>query len=93
MIVKNGGRMMTLAKKIEEMLKGELRPEDIKTVIDIAEFLKLKENKSVWDKIDEEGTEYISKEEYLRIEEIKLKGEFIDQETLLRELDIDKYEL
>lgn len=84
---------MTLAKKIEEMLKGELRPEDIKTVIDIAEFLKLKENKSVWDKIDEEGTEYISKEEYLRIEEIKLKGEFIDQETLLRELDIDKYEL
>lgn len=93
MFVKNGGIIMTLAKKIREILKDELRPEDIKTVIDIAEFLKLKENKAMWKKIDEEETEYISKEEYLRIEEIKSNGEFIDQETLLKELDIDDYEV
>ena len=89
----NGGKIMTLAKKIKEILKDELRPENIKTVIDIAEFLKLKENKNIWEKIDEEETEYISKEEYLRIEEIKLNGEFINQETLLKELDIDDYEV
>lgn len=84
---------MTLAKKIEEILKDELRPENIKTVIDIAEFLKLKENQSMWEKIDEADAEYISKEEYLRIEEIKLNGEFINQDILLKELDIDEYEV
>lgn len=93
MCVKNGGKIMTLAKKIEEILKDELRPENIKTVIDIAEFLKLKENQSMWGKIDEADAEYISKEEYLRIEEIKLNSEFINQDTLLKELDIDEYEL
>lgn len=91
--IMNGGKIMTLAKKIKEVLKDELRPENIKTVIDIAEFLKLKENKNIWEKIDEEETEYISKEEYLRIEEIKLNGEFINQKTLLKELDIDDYEV
>lgn len=91
--VKNGGEIMTLAKKIEEILKDELMPENIKTVIDIAEFLKLKENQSMWGKIDEADAEYISKEEYLRIEEIKLNGEFINQDTLLKELDIDEYEV
>lgn len=91
MCVKNGGKIMTLAKKIEEILKDELRPENIKTVIDIAEFLKLKENQSMWEKIDEADAEYISKEEYLRIEEIKLNGEFINQDALLKELDIDEY--
>lgn len=84
---------MTLAKKIEEILKDELRPENIKTVVDIAEFLKLKENQSMWGKIDEADAEYISKEEYLRIEEIKLSGEFINQDVLLKELDIDEYEV
>lgn len=93
MCIKNGGKIMTLAKKIEEILKDELRPENIKTVIDIAEFLKLKENQSMWGKIDEADAEYISKEEYLRIEEIKLNGEFINQDTLLKELDIDEYEV
>ena len=34
---------MTLDKKIEQILKDELRPENIKTIIDIAEFLKFKE--------------------------------------------------
>lgn len=93
MCIKNGGKIMTLAKKIEEILKDELRPENIKTVIDIAEFLKLKENQSMWGKIDEADAEYTSKEEYLRIEEIKLNGEFINQDTLLKELDIDEYEV
>lgn len=83
---------MTLAKKIEELLKDELEPENIKTIIDMAEFLKMKEKQNIWRKIDEADTEYISKEEYLRIEEIKLNGEFINQDTVLKELDIDEYE-
>ena len=70
-----------------------MRPENIKTVIDIAEFLKLKESQSMWGKIDDADAEYISKEEYLRIEEIKLNGEFINQNALLKELDIDEYGL
>jgi hypothetical protein len=84
---------MTLAKKIEEILKDELKPENIKTVIDMAEFLKFKENQNIWDKINEMDVEYIPEEEYLRIEEIKLKGEFIDQDSLLRELGINKDEI
>lgn len=56
-------------------------------------FTQLKESQSIWEKIDEEDDEYISKEEYLRIEEIKLNGEFINQDTLLKELDIDEYEV
>lgn len=35
---------MTLGKKIEEILKDELKPENIKTIIDMAEFSKFKEN-------------------------------------------------
>ena len=31
---------MTLAQKIEQVLKDELKPENIKTIIDLAEFLK-----------------------------------------------------
>lgn len=85
---------MTLAKKIEEILKDELKPENIKTVIDMAEFLKFKENQNIWDKINRTDVEYIlEEEEYLRIEEIKLKGEFIDQDSLLRELGINKDEI
>ncbi|HHY24691.1 MAG TPA: hypothetical protein GX527_10785 [Clostridiaceae bacterium] len=84
---------MTLVKKIEEILKGDLKPENIKTVIDMAEFLKFRENQNIWDKINETDVEYISDEEYLRIEEIKLNGEFIDQDSLLRELEINKDEI
>ncbi len=84
---------MTLAKKIGEILKDELKPENIKTVIDMAEFLKFKENQNIWDKINETDVEYIPEEEYLRIEEIKLNGEFINQDSLLRELNIDKDEI
>ena len=84
---------MTLAKKIEEILKDELKPENIKTVIDMPEFLKFKENQNIWNKVNEAENEYISEEEHLRIEEIKLSGEFITQDDLLKELGINKDEL
>ena len=84
---------MTLAKKIEKMLKNELAPEDIKTVIDIAEFLKLKRDKLLWDRINESEPEYVSGEENKRLEEIKADGEFIDQEDVLKELEINKDEI
>lgn len=84
---------MTLAKKIQELLKDELKPENIKTVIDMAEFLKFKENQNIWNKINESENEYISEEEYLHIEEIKVNGKFIDQDDLLNELGINKDEL
>jgi hypothetical protein len=84
---------MTLAKKIEKILKDELRPENIKTVIDLAEFLKFKETQDKWNEINELEHEYITKEECLHIEEIKLKGEFIDQDDLLKEIGINKNEI
>ena len=84
---------MTLAKKIEEILKDELKPENIKTVIDMAEFLKFKENQKIWNKINESEHEYISEEECLHLKEIKLNGEFIDQDNLLKELEINKDEI
>ena len=84
---------MTLAKKIEEILKDELKPENIKTVIDMAEFLKFKENQKIWSKINESEHEYISEEERLHLKEIKLNGEFIDQDNLLKELEINKDEI
>lgn len=84
---------MTLARKIESILKDELKAENIKTLIDMAEFLKFKENQSIWNKINETDVEYIAEEEYLRIEEIKSNGEFIDQDSLLKELGINKDEI
>lgn len=89
----NGVISMTLSKKIEEVLKDELKPENIKTVIDLAEFLKFKENQNLWSKINEGENEYISEEEHLRIEEIKLNGEFVTQDDLLKELGINKDEI
>lgn len=84
---------MTLAKKIEKILKGELKPEDIKTVIDMAEYLKFKENQKKWDKINEIEPEYLTGEEQSHIEEIKAKGEFVDQDEVLKELGINKDEI
>lgn len=84
---------MTLAKKIEKILKDELRPENIKTVIDLAEFLKFKETQDKWNKINELEHEYITEEERLHLKDIKLKGEFIDQDDLLKELGINKNEI
>jgi hypothetical protein len=88
-----GGNIMSLAKKIEKMLKDELAPEDIKTVIDIAEFLKLKKDTLLWDKINESEPEYISDEENRQLEEIKGEGEFISQEDVLKKLGITKDDL
>ena len=84
---------MSLAKKIEKMLKDELAPEDIKTVVDIAEFLKLKKDTLLWDKINESEPEYISDEENRQLEEIKGEGEFISQEDVLKKLGITKDDL
>lgn len=84
---------MTLAKRIEQLLKDELKPENIKTVIDIAEYLKFKENKSIWDKINESQEEYITDEELKHIEELKANSEFISQDDLLKELEINADEI
>lgn len=84
---------MTLAKKIENLLKDELKPEDIKTIIDIAEYLRYKETQGIWDKINESENEYVSERELKLIEEIKSQGEFINQEELLKELGINGDEL
>lgn len=84
---------MSLAKKIEELLKDELKPENIKTVVDLAEFLRFKEKQNLWDKINESENEYITEDEIKRIEKIKLDGEFIDQDNVLKELGIDEDEI
>jgi hypothetical protein len=79
---------VTLANKIEQVLTDELKPENIKTVIEIAEFLKFKESQKRWNEINESGPEYIAAEEQAHLEEVKAKGEFIDQDGLLKELGI-----
>lgn len=84
---------MTLAQKIEQLLKDELKIENIKTVIEIAEFLKFKESQKRWDEINESAPEYITDEERKRIEEVKTKGEYVSQEELLKELGIGKDEV
>ncbi len=84
---------MTIAKKTEEVLKDELEPEDIKTVIDMAEFLKSKEKQAIWKKIDESEKEEITEGEYHHIENIESNGELVDQKTLLNELGIEDYEV
>ena len=84
---------MTLAQKIEQVLKDELKPENIKTVIDLAESLKFKESQKKWDEINESEHEYITTEEQAHLEEVKAKGEFIDQDELLKELGINKDEI
>ena len=84
---------MTLAKRIEQLLKDELKPENIKTVIEIAEYLKFKGNQSIWDKINESQEEYITDEENKHIEELKADSEFISQDDLLKELEINADEI
>lgn len=46
---------MTLAQKIEQVLRDELKPESIKIVIEMAEFLKFKESQKKWNEINESG--------------------------------------
>ncbi len=84
---------MSLARKIEEVLKNELKPESIRTVIEMAEFLKYKENQKLWSKINESEHEYITDEEQSYHDKIKTTGEFISQEELLKELGINQDEI
>lgn len=84
---------MTLAKKIEQVLKDELKPENIRTVIEMAEYLKFKESQKIWAQVNEAEMEYITEEELTLIEEVKAKGEFIDQNLLLKELGINEDEI
>lgn len=80
---------MTLTQKIEHVLRDELKPESIKTVIEMAEFLKFKESQKKWNEINESEPEYITAEEHTHLEEVKSKGEFVDQDDLLKELGIN----
>ena len=82
---------MTLAQKLEQVLKGELKPENIKTVIDLAEFLKDRESQNKWNEINESEHEFIRAEEQSYLEEVKANGQFIDQDELLKELVINTH--
>ena len=84
---------MTLARKIEQVLKDELKPENIRTVVELTEFLKFKESQKKWSEIKEAESEYLTEDQKSRLEEIKTKGEFIDQDELLKELGLNKDEL
>jgi len=84
---------MTLAQKIKQVLNNELEPENIKTLIEMAEFLKFKESEKKWNEIKEYESEYITEGERDRLEEVKAKGEFIDQDKLLKELGINEDEI
>lgn len=84
---------MTLAQKLEQALQDELKQENIKTVIEIAEFLKFKETQQQWNKINESEPEYISDQGRANLHELKSNGEFIDQDNLLEELGIHKDEI
>jgi hypothetical protein len=84
---------MTLAKKIEQLLKGELRSENIKIVIELTEFLKYKESQKIWNEVNEDEPEYLTQEERERFEEVKAKGEFLDQDEILKELGINEDEI
>ena len=84
---------MTLEKKIRQILKDELKPESITTIIHMTEFLKFKESENIWSEINNSEHEYISEEETKRLEEIKLNGEFIKQDNLLKELGISQDEI
>lgn len=88
-----GGICMTLEKKIRQILKDELRPENITTIIHMTEFLKFKESENIWSEINKSEHEYISEEETKRLEELKLNGEFINQNNLLKELGISQDEI
>lgn len=84
---------MTLAQKIEQILKDELKPENIKTIIDLAEFLKVRESQKKWAEINESEHEFITAEEQSHLDEVKANGQFIDQDELLQELGINKDEI
>ncbi|HHX60676.1 MAG TPA: hypothetical protein GX707_08175 [Epulopiscium sp.] len=84
---------MTLENKIRQILKDELKPENITTIIHMTEFLKFKESENIWSEINKLEHEYMSEEETKRLEELKLQGEFINQDSLLKELEISQDEI
>lgn len=84
---------MSFAQKIEEVLKDELKPENIKTVIEMAEFLKFKENQKKWCQINESEHEYITDDEKAYLNKVKSNGVFVSQDQLLKELGINKDEV
>lgn len=84
---------MNLAQKIEEVLRGELKPENIKTVIEMAEFLKFKEQEKKWSELCESEPEYTTTQEEARLEKLKAEGKFVDQDVVLKELGINKDEI
>lgn len=84
---------MTLARKIEQILKNELKPENIRTVIELTEFLKFKEAQKRWSEINEAESEHLTEDEKSRLEEVKAKGEFVEQDVLLKELGLNKDEI
>ncbi|ADY55389.1 hypothetical protein Sgly_1061 [Syntrophobotulus glycolicus DSM 8271] len=84
---------MTLSKKIEQALQDELKQENIKTVIEIAEFLKFKETQQQWNKINESEPKYITETERAKLNDLKSKGEFVEQRDLLDELGIHEDEI
>lgn len=84
---------MTLAQKIEQALQDELKQENIKTVIEIAEFLKFKETQQQWNNINESEPEYITELERTNFNDFKSKGEFIEQSDLLNKLGINEDEI
>lgn len=59
-------------------------------ISEVAELMKFKKDKVDWHAINESEHEFISEDERQYLEEIKINGEFIDQEELLKELEINK---
>lgn len=59
----------------------------------MTEFLKFKESQNIWSKINQSEHECISEGEIQRLEEIKLNGEFIGGDNLLKELEISRGEV
>ena len=64
-----------------------------RTTVGLAEFLKDRESRKKWDEINESEHEFITAEEQSHLDEVKAKGQFIDQDELLQELGITKDEI
>nr|WP_242865663.1 metal-binding double selenoprotein MbdU [Desulfosporosinus sp. HMP52] len=56
-------------------------------------YLKVRDSQNKWDEINESEHEFVTAEEQSYLEEVKAKGQFIDQDELLKELGINKDEI
>lgn len=79
---------MSLAKKIEGLLKSELKPENIEKIVELAEYLIQKEANKRWEEIDNAEHEEIDDTEKSLIYKLKNEGDFISQQDALKELGI-----